>query len=774
MTGMTIGILLFPHRKKERDLVLKALARESSEVLIETPQAWDLPRRLESGNYNLALCALQPDESAATATEILRKIKALNPSFPVIWYAAPEEAEIEVPALAAAMRDGLDDYTGPIDNSARPLEIAFQQVLERLARTSKVETALRESERHYRALFDNNPQPMWVFDTSTLKFLAVNEAAISQYGYSRAEFLAMDATQIRPPADVPQFKEEMTRISGHMERGGIWRHRRKNGTEMEVQISWHTLKFAGHPSVMVMANDITELRQTDRALRDSEQRYRLLFEGNPQPMWVVDLETLDFLAVNDSAIRHYGYSRKEFLALKTTSIRPEEDAPKLIERLQMIGRHPGEIGDGGIWRHFKKDGTLIEVQTTWHSLTFLGRPAELVLVNDVTERRRLEEQLRQAGRMEAIGRLAGGVAHDFNNLLSLIIGYSELLLEGLGPVDPRRKSAEEIRAAGQRAASLTRQLLAFSRKQMLQPEVINLNEVVERTGKMLRRLIGEDIDLVTRVDPELHNVLADPGQIEQVLLNLAVNARDAMPDGGAMTIETRNVLLDEAYARLHNPLKPGYYVMIAVSDTGIGMDINTRSHIFEPFFTTKEQGKGTGLGLATVYGIVKQSDGYIWVYSEPGHGASFKIYLPPVGLTAPQASLEEGLPGASGGETVLLVEDEDALRQLATEFLTNCGYRVLTAANGNEALDVAAGFTGHLDLLVTDVVMPGMNGRALAERLSVARPETRVLYMSGYTDEAIHRHGVLEPGIAFLQKPFRLTDLARKAREALDKSVDKA
>jgi nitrogen-specific signal transduction histidine kinase/ActR/RegA family two-component response regulator len=403
-------------------------------------------------------------------------------------------------------------------------------------------------------------------------------------------------------------------------------------------------------------------------------------------------------------------------------------------------------------------------------LSFLGRPAELVLANDVTERRRLEEQLRQAGRIEAIGRLAGGVAHDFNNLLSLIIGYSELLLEGLSPVDPRRKSAEEIRAAGQRAASLTRQLLAFSRKQVLQPEVLDLNEVAERTGKMLRRLIGEDIELVFKTDPSLHAVLADRGQIEQVLLNLAVNARDAMPDGGTVTVETANVQLDAAFARQHNPLKAGHYVMLAFSDTGHGMDANTKAHIFEPFFTTKETGKGTGLGLATVYGIVKQSEGFIWVYSEPGQGATFKIYLPPTGIAIPVMAPEESMAPESvhGRETILVVEDEAPLRELAADFLRGCGYHVLEAGNGADALDLVLTLNGHLDLLVTDVVMPGMSGRALAERLAERAADTKVLYLSGYTDEAIHRHGVLEAGVAFLQKPFRLADLARRAREILD------
>ncbi len=767
---MSLGILLFPSRKKERDAVTNALVRDFPDLLVQTATRANLTARLDSGNYHLVMCALHPAEGEAI--KLLEEVKAHFRHCPVIWYAGSEEQEIDVPALAAAMRSGLDDYLGRLDQPLRPLEGAVRQALDRTATSRSVEMALHQSEQHYRALFENNPQAMWVFDPVSLRFLAVNEAALVQYGYTREEFLALTAKDIRPAEDIPAFINEVARVREHMERGGIWRHLKKDGMELEVQIAWHTLPFGGQEAVMVMANDVTDLRRADRALRESEQRYRLLFEGNPQPMWVMDMNTFEFLAVNDAAIRHYGYSRREFLAMKSTDIRPEEDVPKLVERTRQIRELSlGDIGDGGVWRHRKKDGTLIEVHIAWHTLNFLGQSAELVLVNDVTERRRLEEQVRQTGRLEAIGRLAGGIAHDFNNLLSLIIGYSELLLEGLGPVDPRRKSAEEIRDAGQRAASLTRQLLAFSRKQLLQPEVISLNDIVERTGKMLRRLIGEDIDLVTNMEAGLENVLADPGQIEQVLLNLAVNARDAMPDGGQLTIETCNVQLDEAYAIQHRPLPPGEYVMLAVSDTGIGMEPAIRAHIFEPFFTTKEQGKGTGLGLATVYGIVKQSNGYIWVYSEPGQGASFKIYLPYATGTVERPAVELAPVSARGLETLLLVEDEEPLRELAGEFLRACGYRILEAGNGFDALEKAAAHGGHLDLLVTDVVMPGMNGRILAQKLAEVRPETKVLYLSGYTDEAIHRHGVLEPGTAFLQKPFRLADLARKAREVLDNST---
>jgi CheY-like chemotaxis protein len=368
-----------------------------------------------------------------------------------------------------------------------------------------------------------------------------------------------------------------------------------------------------------------------------------------------------------------------------------------------------------------------------------------------------------------VGRLAGGIAHDFNNMLGAIIGYSEMILRNLRKEDPIFRDVEQVRGAADRAAALTRQLLAFSRKQVLEPRVININSVVTGIEKMLRRLIGEDIELSTALADGLWHVRADPGQIEQVLMNLAVNSRDAMPAGGRLTIETANVELDEDYARSHVAVKPGPHVMLAVSDTGCGMDEETRSRLFEPFFTTKEQGKGTGLGLSTVYGIVKQSGGNIWVYSEPGRGATFKVYLPKVEadteaipLRAPEGELRRGT------ETVLVVEDEPLLRRLVLRMLALSGYKTLEAANGGEALIACEKHAGRIDVVITDVVMPGMGGPELAERLRKVRPEVRVLFTSGYTDNAIVHHGVLDPGTPFLQKPFTVTSLVAKVREVLD------
>jgi signal transduction histidine kinase/ActR/RegA family two-component response regulator len=386
------------------------------------------------------------------------------------------------------------------------------------------------------------------------------------------------------------------------------------------------------------------------------------------------------------------------------------------------------------------------------------------------ERAALQDQLRQSQKMEAIGTLAGGVAHDFNNLLTIIKGNSQLSLKEIKKDDPLRENIEEVEKAADRAAALTRQLLAFSRQQVLEMRVLDLNTILRDLEKMLRRVIGEDIGLVTLLAENLGTVKADPGQIEQVVMNLAVNARDAIPSGGKLTIETTNVELDENYARNHVAVPPGPYVMLSMSDTGAGMTPEVKAKIFEPFFTTKEKGRGTGLGLSMVYGIVKQSGGNIWVYSEPGQGTTFKIYLPRVDEPLEEAGevvVQKELTGR--GETILVVEDEEKVRQVTVQILTKNGYTVLEASHGDEAKQICEEHGGPIHLIVTDVVMPGMNGRQLAKSLEPHHPEMKVLYMSGYTDDAIVHHGVLDKGLHFLQKPFNLEDLLKKVREVLEK-----
>jgi PAS domain S-box-containing protein len=491
----------------------------------------------------------------------------------------------------------------------------------------------------------------------------------------------------------------------------------------------------------------------------SEQRYRMLFDASPMPMWVYDAETLRFLAVNDAAVRHYGYARDEFLAMRIIDIRPAEDVSALLANVRSEGGPGSPRPD--TWRHRRKDGAIIDVEISAGRITFEGRRAALVLAHDVSERKRLERRLADAEKMEAVGRLAGGVAHDFNNLLTVIAGYAEILRRR----DGGDEAAEIARAAGQ-AAALTHQLLAFSRRQVLHPKVLDLNVIVEGMEAMLHRIIGDDVSVGIRLATDLAPIEADRAQIERVILNLAANARDAMPGGGALTIETANVDVDEAQVAQHGEGGPGPHVLLAVSDTGHGMDDDVAKHLFEPFFTTKAAGGGTGLGLATVFGVVKQSGGGIYVYSEPGRGTTFKIYLP-AAQAAPEPADPVAEPEAEGGsETIMVVEDDHGVRELVRLMLEANGYQVLAVGGPDEAARVCS--VRGVDLLLTDVVMPEVSGSVLAERLAVIAPAMRILFMSGYSDEAVHRQGMLGTGAAFLEKPFTERTLARKVREVLD------
>jgi PAS domain S-box-containing protein len=531
--------------------------------------------------------------------------------------------------------------------------------------------------------------------------------------------------------------------------------------------------------IQLVANELHKIvrqRSAEVSIRETESRYRSLFDRSLDAVYVHDMEGR-FVDANPAALSLLGYSREEIGGLTFEDILDPNDlavARATTEEITQAGSQKAPT----IYRLIRKDGSRVEVETVAVALERDGLPRLIQgVARDLTPRREAEkelaatqEQLRQSQKLEAIGRLAGGIAHDFNNMLGAIIGYSDVILRDLRNEDPIARDIEQIKKAADRAAALTKQLLAFSRKQVLEPRVINLNSVVTGIEKMLRRLIGEDIGFSTGLAQGLWHVRADPGQIEQVIMNLAVNARDAMPAGGQLTIETVNVELDEQYARNHVAVTPGPHVMLAVSDTGCGMDEKIRARLFEPFFTTKEQGKGTGLGLSTVYGIVKQSGGNIWVYSEPGKGTTFKVYFPRVraDTEAIPAKQPEREPHR-GTETVLVAEDEEVLRRLVSRILSILGYEVLEASNGGEALIACQKHKGPIHLLVTDVVMPGMSGRELSRRLTETRPDLKVLYTSGYTDNAIVHHGVLDPGTAFIQKPFSASGLAAKVREMLDK-----
>ena len=969
----------------------------------------------------------------------------------------------EFPAIA---KDGIEVWIG--QNVQLVVEdgevIELQGIARDITTQREIEQQLLESERHYRVLFESNPLSMWVFDVETLRFLAVNDAAVRHYGYTREEFLGMTIKDVRPAEDVDQLMSLLTTSVGDFGNiSGTSRHRKKDGSVIDVEVNWHRLNFSGRPAKLVLANDITERQRAEEALAAERNLLRTLIDELPDRIYVKDTESR-FLLNNKSHIAALGAESQEDMLGKTDfDFRPAElaegyfaddqnviesgealinrEEPTITEsgenglllvtkvplrdsqgktsglvgisrditdrkraeqeilvqtaRFQQLfenapmgivvvdqddfvldaneefeeifkfslselrGRRlndrivpavhaeegaqlssrtrQGEIVEKETVRQ-RKDGTLVPVQlygvpivtdqeavgvfaiyldlterkrmeaeretiaeviqgaiTTsdldeflklahhaigkylyaencfvalydeatelmhfpfWvdkldpcpeprpvgigfssyvlrtgrpmlvspelteqmyqrgevqksgsTSASWLGVPLrtsertigvlvvqhyeeedayderDLEFLTSVgsqialaierkraeTNLREAEDRLRQSQKMESIGNLAGGIAHDFNNLMTAVTGYSELALRSAKLDESLRFKIEEIKKAGERAASLTRQLLAFSRKQMLQPKILDLNTVVTGMGKMLTRVISEDIDLRFKLDDSLGQIKADPGQIEQVLLNLAVNAGDAMPAGGTLSIRTENVHLNGKLTQSHLVIEPGHYVIMSVSDTGCGMDAKTKSHIFEPFFTTKEVGKGTGLGLATVYGIVKQSGGYIWVYSELGKGTIFKIYLPRVDEVVDE-SLNKGESSGAvrGEETILLVEDEEIVRNLAQEILQTYGYSVLTAANGSEGLRIGREFEGPIELVITDVIMPLMSGREMAEKLREMRPNLGVIFMSGFTDDAIVHHGVLDESMFFIQKPFSPDALAAMARQVLD------
>lgn len=589
-------------------------------------------------------------------------------------------------------------------------------------------------------------------------------------GYSPEELQASSAFEQIHPDD----RERVKRAAQEARETGVgktlqYRLQHKNGSWLVLESTSSVIRNAkGEPEKLVIVNrDTTERKRAEEALQRSEADFRSMVEDAPYGIYRASI-TGRLLQVNPALRKMLGYEQEQDLLSKDLAMDVflhKGEYQRLTEHLTRTV----EVKDIEMeWK--KQDETPIIVRCSGRRINDeQGRPAAFeVFAEDVSEKRVLEKQLRMAQKMEAIGRLSGGIAHDFNNLLGVIIGYSRVLKKSLGPEHELSEHAVEIEKAGERAAAMTKQLLAFSRQQVLTPEVLNLNTLVTDMEKMLPRLLGEDIGVSLSLDPALGSVKADQSQIHQVIMNLAVNARDAMPDGGKLKIHTANARLDQQYTRTHPGSRVGDYVCLSVIDTGTGMDPSILVHIFEPFFTTKERGKGTGLGLATVYGIVKQSNGYIWVDSTLGEGTSFQIYLP---LYAGRAVEEvKPIPGEKlhGSEKILLVEDSEPLKKLAQKFLEAAGFHVLSAASGEEALEVAARYGGTLDLLLTDVVMPGMNGRVLAEQLLPRQPGMRVLYMSGYTDSFIAGHGVLEAGTHLLHKPFTDEVLIRKVREVLD------
>ena len=499
------------------------------------------------------------------------------------------------------------------------------------------------------------------------------------------------------------------------------------------------------------------------ALRMSDERHRLLFQENPLPIWVLDAETLRYVAINNSMVATYGYSREELLAMTAVDVKLPDDVPQMIESIATAA--VGGVHHVGVRKHRRKDGTVLDMDITTHPMTFEGRRCILGIAMDTTRARRLAEDLRQAQKMEAIGQLAGGVAHDFNNILAVILANAEFGLEDLGPDDVGVEQLTEIRDAANRAAGLTRQLLTFSRKQKRQPRPLALNAVVTGIEVMLTRIVGEDIAMSATIAPDLGTIEADRGEIEQILMNLVVNARDAMARGGRLVLETTNTIVDAMLA-MHLGVAPGRYVVLAVTDTGCGMSEAIRERIFEPFFTTKPVDRGTGLGLATVFGIVKQANGGIDVESEVGRGTTFRIYWPRSDAAITTTTLPRFVPPRGTG-TILIVEDDRQLRQILRQYLTSWGYTLLEAPNGAAALELVRGHAGTIELLLTDLVMPDLDGRSLSQQVLLQRPRMKIVFMSGYTEHVALATAAFGPQDLFLQKPFTAQALAEMLGQAL-------
>ncbi len=614
---------------------------------------------------------------------------------------------------------------------------------------------LREEGEQYRFAFESNPLPLLIVDRTTLAVLDANRAALHHYGYSHQEFLCMSLRDLMAPG----------RGSGSVNSEGGWsdiyleipkamgtlRHCRKNGALLDVELSTNPMIFNDREALIVAIQDVTETRRDMDLLREKEEEYRAIFEATGDALLVLD-DSGSLIEGNAEACSMHGYSYEELLGLPAWALVHPSDRSQFQDFLGQL-----KAGDRVYAQetHIRKNGTPFSVEIKGTAFEMDGQSRILAVVRDITERKNLEAQLRHSQKLEAIGHLAQGIAHDFNNLLTAITGYSQLLLGRLEHNSSLRQDIEEIKKIGVQGVSLTKQLLAFSRKQALQPSILDFNAVVSNMSSMIGRLVGDHIALLTVLDPDLRPVKADQGQLEQVLLNLAVNARDAMPQGGTLSIKTENLDVTDPMVPYHFNIRPGNYVLLTVSDTGCGMDPQTQARIFEPFFTTKEQGKGTGLGLSTVYGIVQQSGGSIFVDSAIGHGTSFKVYLPRVD-EKPRAGHHQVIRRAPSPDsaTVLIVDDAQAVRSVARAILESKGYSVLEASHGSAALLVGNLHERPISLLLTDVVMRGMSGPQLTRALHPAYPDMKVLYMSGYPPESLLQQGLLTSEAATISKPF--------------------
>ncbi len=657
----------------------------------------------------------------------------------------------------------LSDCSVPIRDEKTGRIIGSLGIMQDITDRKEIENELKDSEARYRTLFQSANDAIFLMKGD--KFIQCNDKTIEMFGYRYEDIIFKPPYAFSPPrqpdgrSSRTKAREKINAALAGQPQFFEWQHRRSDQSLFYAEVSLNKVIISGRPFLLAIVRDISQRKESEKVLRTSETKYRTLFEQASNAIFL-ESEKHQIMDANKAASDLFGYTHTEFLALKATQLYQKYDFQEIVTR---SGKTPLEI------TALHKTGRQLAIDITIAPLMTENGKLFLSIVRDISEKKLLERQLYQSQKMEAIGRLAGGVAHDFNNLLTVIRGYSELIQIQVEEQDPTFHRIKQIDQACERAESLTRQLLAFSRRQILQPKIVNLNDLIHEMEKMFSRIIGEDVALTTHLNPKLGHVEADPGQIEQVILNLVVNARDAMPSGGSILIETDNVLLDRSARRKHPEIREGDYVRLSITDTGVGIDKETQAHIFEPFFTTKREGEGTGLGLATVYGIIKQSNGFIWVYSEPGHGTTFKVYIPhSTSDTIPDTKLGKEQLALIGTETILVVEDEIDVRQLVCETLEMMNYNVIEASNGLDALQIVKNDHKKINLVLTDVVMPEMSGKELVDEIKKIQHNMKVLYMSGYTENTIVHKGVLEAGTNFLQKPFTPAALIKKIREVLD------
>lgn len=827
--GKPLHVLIVEDSDDDYELLLRELRRGGFELdarRVETNEA--MRQALESQTWDIILADyILPRFSGTAALQALRESGRDIPLIVVSGTIGEETA-------VRAMRMGAHDYIMKDRLSRLPAAIERELAEAQVRRERRrAENALRESEERYRMLFELESDAIVIIDNATGRLLAANHAASAMYGYTREELLALTNTDLsaepeetrRVTVESPTDLEKTVYIP-------LRYHRNKAGETFPVEITGRFFTWQGQGVHIAAIRNIAERVRTEQLLRALNRAALAMAQAmTRQDVFAAAAYELDQVSLNCAILTadpEQRYLQPAFVSYNEDTlqaigdligVRPGEYAipieqvdfcrQVILERQTILVHDVGEvvrqvlpasmsvhagrvnqqlrasrfiaapltIQDRVIGLLSVQSGSLQpgdiptitafanQVAVAWHKADLMNE-----LQNNLRELRQTQNQLIQAQKMEAIGRLAGGVAHDFNNHLTAIMGYAEMLQAELDPHDPRYKDAVEIRLAAERSTALTRQLLAFSRKQIIRPRVLNLNDLIGNMDGMLHRLIGEDIDLQTQLAADLGSVQADPGQIEQVIMNLAINARDAMPQGGRLLITTTNVDIDDTYARQHVQVQPGSYVKLCITDTGVGMDQETMNHLFEPFFTTKRVGKGTGLGLATVYGIIRQSNGHIFVYSEPGMGATFKIYLPRIDQVVEIVETDEPVRDQSlGNETILVVEDDESVRSLALRILTQSGYNVLQARNPDEALELCARLTMPIHLLLSDVVMPGhTNSQEMAAQIIASRPEIKVLYMSGYTDDVIAHRGVLSSGVHLINKPFTRHTLTCTVRQLLD------